>query len=289
MATARSAKTLDGRAIARRYREKLSKRLISYPSKPSLAVVRVGDDPASEIYVRNKRVACEKAGIESTEIHLASDVSEEQLLAKLIELNQGQEINGILLQLPLPKHLQADRMIAAIDPLKDVDGFHPENQGRLLAGVPRFEPCTPKGILYLLSESGFRFEGARAVVVGRSQIVGRPVALMLTQRHATVTLCHSRTRNIEKEIEQGDLVVAAIGKPQWLRGEWIKEGAVVIDVGINRTVEGRVVGDCDYNSCATRAAAITPVPGGVGPLTIAMLLENTRIAYCLQNQVDPDR
>ncbi|NIO10445.1 MAG: bifunctional methylenetetrahydrofolate dehydrogenase/methenyltetrahydrofolate cyclohydrolase FolD, partial [Deltaproteobacteria bacterium] len=242
---------------------------------PGLAVVLVGNDPSSQIYVRNKEKACQEVGIHSREHLLPESVSEKDLLSLVESLNQDRDIHGILVQLPLPKHINAESVLRAISPAKDVDGFHPFNQGLLLMGNESFQPCTPLGILRLLDAIGCDPKGKRAVVVGRSNIVGKPVALMLLARHATVTLCHSRTADLSGEVKHADILVAAIGQPQMIRGEWIKPGSVVIDVGINRLPNGKLAGDVEFETAKDRAEWITPVPGGVGPMTIAMLLFNT--------------
>jgi len=242
---------------------------------PGLAVVLVGDNPASRVYVRNKGKACEEVGIKSFQHTLPAETTEEDLLKLIDSLNRAKEVHGILVQLPLPFHINETKVIEAISPAKDVDGFHPYNLGRLVTGNPLLQPCTPYGVIKMLKAAAIDVSGKEAVIVGRSNIVGKPMALMLLKRNATVTVCHSRTRNIEEKIKRGDIVVAALGKPEFLKGEWIKSGAVVIDVGINRLPDGRLVGDVEFESAAQRASWITPVPGGVGPMTIAMLLHNT--------------
>lgn len=235
----------------------------------------VGDDPGSHLYVRNKEKACKEVGIQSKEHLLSAAISEKELLSLIQGLNRDKEIHGILVQLPLPPHIQAEKILEAVSPHKDIDGFHPVNQGLLLLGGEGFKPCTPMGILRLLDSVGFDPKGKNAVVVGRSNIVGKPVALMLLARHATVTICHSRTANLREEVGRADILVAAIGKPAMIRGEWIKPGAAVIDVGVNRLPTGKLVGDVEFETAKERAAYITPVPGGVGPMTICMLLFNT--------------
>ena len=277
-----SAKVLDGKAIAAELRaaqKLLADKLIARGVKPALAVVLVGEDPASQIYVRNKTKACEEAGVAVFDHKLSPDTSEAALLALVEQLNRDPLIDGILVQLPLPKQIREARVIEAIAPEKDIDGFHTENVGRLWTSQPRFVPCTPLGVLRLLERAGVQLAGADAVVLGRSNIVGRPTAALLLGKSATVTVCHSQTRDLEARIGRADIVVAAIGKPELVRGAWIKEGAVVIDVGINRLTEGpragKLCGDVEYAAAAERAAAITPVPGGVGPMTIACLVENT--------------
>ncbi len=274
-----AALVLDGKALAAEVRAGLRDEvdaLAAAGARPGLAVVLVGQDPASQVYVRGKARACEEAGIAVFDHKLAKDTREDDLITLVRQLDDDPRVHGILVQLPLPAHLRADRVIAAISPAKDVDAFHPETTGRLFAGTPTFVPCTPAGCMRLLALSGVSLPGARAVVVGRSNIVGKPMAQLLLAAHATVTVCHSQTRELAAEVARADVLVAALGRPEAIRGAWIKEGAVVIDVGINR-VEGtkKLVGDVEYAPAAERARAITPVPGGVGPMTIAMLLVNT--------------
>lgn len=272
-----SARIIDGKEIAARVREEVRARVEKLRARgvvPGLATVLVGDDPASAVYVRNKEKACRAVGMESFGYALPAATSRGELLALVDELNRRPEVHGILVQLPLPKHLDPNEVIARLDPAKDVDGLHPVSQGRLLAGAPGLRPCTPLGAMRLLDEAGVDPRGLRAVVVGRSLLVGKPVALLLLERHATVTICHTRTRDLAEEVGRAEIVIAAAGKPAAVAGEWIRPGAVVIDVGINRTEQG-LVGDVDFAGAARRAAAITPVPGGVGPMTIAMLLANT--------------
>jgi methylenetetrahydrofolate dehydrogenase (NADP+)/methenyltetrahydrofolate cyclohydrolase len=242
---------------------------------PGLAVVLVGEDPPSRIYVRNKARACEEVGIRSFEHVLPEDVKEEELLGLVSQLNGDDRVHGILVQLPLPGHLDEASVIEAISAKKDVDGFHPINVGRLVFGRPLFEPCTPRGIMELLDSVGIEISGKDAVVVGRSNIVGKPMAMMLMHRNATVTVCHSRTKDLPDKVGSADIVVAAMGRPEFIKGEWIKKGAVVADVGMNRTSDGRLVGDVQFEAASKRASYITPVPGGVGPMTVAMLLKNT--------------
>jgi methylenetetrahydrofolate dehydrogenase (NADP+)/methenyltetrahydrofolate cyclohydrolase len=246
--------------------------------QPGLAVVLVGHDPASQVYVRNKTLACTEVGIRTFDHHLPAETSEVALLDLVRRLNADPAVDGILVQLPLPAQVDSRRVLLAIDPAKDVDGFHPDNLGRLLLGEPRFVACTPSGVMMLLAEAAAPLAGARAVVVGRSNIVGKPMALLLQAADATVTVCHSRTRDLAAEVARADVVVAALGRPAAIRGAWIREGAVVIDVGTNRLTDGKLVGDVEFAAAAERAAAITPVPGGVGPMTIAMLLDNTLAA-----------
>ena len=270
---------IDGKAVARQVREEVRagvERLRNdHGVTPGLGVVLVGDDPASRIYVRNKEKACAEAGIRSVEHLLPATVPEHELIALIGRLNEDPAIHGILVQLPLPDSMASDRVLRAVSPDKDVDGFHPVNQGLLLSGGKGFEPCTPLGIMKLLDSVGCELRGKSAVVVGRSNIVGKPVALMLLARHATVTLCHSRTADLDREVGRADVLVAAVGRAHAIRGGWIKPGAVVIDVGINRTSAGKLAGDVEFDAARERASWISPVPGGVGPMTICMLLSNT--------------
>ncbi len=273
---------IDGKAVAKQVREEVrrdTERLrIDHGVVPGLGVVLVGEDPASRIYVRNKEKACAEAGIRSVEHLLPASVTQHELLDLIGRLNQDPAIHGILVQLPLPDHIATDRILEAVSPDKDVDGFHPVNQGLLLSGGAGFKPCTPLGIMRLLDSVDCELKGKTAVVVGRSNIVGKPVALMLLARHATVTLCHSRTLDLGGEVGRADVVVAAVGKAHAIRGEWIKPGAVVIDVGINRLPTGKLAGDVEFESAQERASWISPVPGGVGPMTICMLLSNTLLS-----------
>ncbi len=271
-------KIIDGKAIAAKLRLSIAAETESLKKKgvtPGLAVVLVGDDPASRVYVSMKEKACEQTGIFSDEHKLPAETTEPQLLALIDELNRDERIDGILVQLPLPGHIDEGKVLEAISPRKDVDGFHPYNVGRLVTGNPLFRPCTPYGVMKMLEETGVDLNGKEVVVVGRSNIVGKPVALMCLAEHATVTLCHSRTRNLPEHVRRADVVIAAVGRPEMIKGDWIKEGAVVIDVGVNRVGEKKLVGDVEYDAALKRASAITPVPGGVGPMTITMLLHNT--------------
>jgi methylenetetrahydrofolate dehydrogenase (NADP+)/methenyltetrahydrofolate cyclohydrolase len=242
---------------------------------PGLAVVLVGDDPASKIYLKHKENACRDAGFFSREFRLPQETLESELLATIQELNQDERIHGILVQLPLPRHLNSATIIEAIDPQKDVDGFHPYNLGRLFTGNPYHMACTPKGILELMDRHAITIEGKEAVIVGRSNIVGKPLALMLLNRHATVTICHTRTRNLSEVTKRAEILIAAAGKPEIIGADMVRNGAVVIDVGVNRMNDGRLVGDVAFSEVLEKASYITPVPGGVGPMTIAMLLVNT--------------
>lgn len=270
-----TARILDGKALGARLRAGLAERIAGLSFKPGLRVVRVGDDPASGVYVRNKDRAAAEAGFDSATIHLPESISEATLLTEIARLNADPAVDGILVQLPLPAHIRAEAAIAAVNPAKDVDGFHPLNAGRLAAGEPGLVPCTPRGVMHLLAESGVALRGARALVLGRSQIVGRPMAQLLLGADCTVTIAHSRTRDLPAECRRAEILVAAAGRPEMVRGDWIAPGAVVIDVGINRLPDGKLVGDVAYAEALGHAGAITPVPGGVGPMTIACLLENT--------------
>ena len=274
-----SAQIIDGKALALKLREGIAKEVRTFESdtgiKPGLAAVLVGDDPASAVYVRNKKIACEKAGIYPQEHLLPDSTTQEALLALIHQLNADPKIHGILVQLPLPAHIESQVILQAVSPEKDADGFHPVNVGRLVAGDPVFVPCTPKGVIHMIDSTGIDITGKRAVVIGRSNIVGKPIAMLLLHRHATVTICHSRTRDLPAVVREADIVIAAIGKPAFVTPDMVKEGAVVIDVGINRLPDGKLVGDVDFDRVKERASWITPVPGGVGPMTIAMLLQNT--------------
>ena len=273
-----TARILDGRALAAELRAALAVRVATLPYRPGLVVVLVGDNPASNVYVRSKDRAAREAGLDARTIRLPAETSEADLLDVVRGLNADPEVDGILVQLPLPTHIRARAVLEAVDPVKDVDGFHPVNVGRLADGAALLAPCTPRGVMRLLDHASAPLAGSRAIVLGRSAIVGRPVASLLLAADATVTVAHSHTRNLREECRRADVVVAAIGRPEMVRGDWIAPGAVVIDVGINRLADGRLVGDVAYDECLGHAAAITPVPGGVGPMTIACLLENTVLA-----------
>ncbi|TMH80455.1 MAG: bifunctional methylenetetrahydrofolate dehydrogenase/methenyltetrahydrofolate cyclohydrolase FolD [Betaproteobacteria bacterium] len=271
-------RTIDGNAIARELRVGLIRRVAALAARgvrPGLAVLQVGDHPASRIYVRNKIRACGEAGLYSEHIELAADADESMLLARIRILNNDSRIHGILVQLPLPPGLSAERVLEALAPAKDVDGFHPTNMGLLAVGNPRFVPCTPLGVMKLIEHEEIGVQGRHAVVVGRSNIVGKPVALLLLQKGATVTICISRTSDLGAMTSQADILVVAAGRPRLVTAGMVKPGAVVIDVGINRLADGKLAGDVDFQSVLGTASCITPVPGGVGPMTIAMLLENT--------------
>lgn len=271
---------LDGKALANSIKDNLSQVLKNNPDRqaPGLAVVLVGDDPASEIYVGHKQKACEKVGIRSSVHKHAASMTQAELMTLIDDLNNDPEVHGILVQLPLPPHMDSSQIIEHINPHKDVDGFHPYNIGRLALRQPALRSCTPKGIIRLLAEHDIQVKGAQAVVVGASNHVGRPMALELLQAGSTVTVCHKFTQDLAAEVGRADVLVVAAGKPGLIPGEWIKPGATVVDVGINRLESGAIVGDVNFDAASTRAAWITPVPGGVGPMTVAMLLENTFLA-----------
>jgi methylenetetrahydrofolate dehydrogenase (NADP+)/methenyltetrahydrofolate cyclohydrolase len=269
---------IDGKAVAARVRAEVTSRVAELKARgvaTGLTVVRVGDDPASAIYVRGKRKACDEAGIVSVEHHLPATTSQAELLALIGRLNADPSVHGILVQLPLPKQIDEQVILETISPAKDADGFHPFNVGCLWTGKPAPRACTPFGVMRLLDETKVELKGKHALVVGRSNIVGKPQAAMLLERHATVTIAHSRTTDLAAEVARADVVIAAVGKAEIVKGAWIKPGAVVIDVGMNRLPDGKLVGDVEFAAASERAAAITPVPGGVGPMTIAMLLANT--------------
>lgn len=272
---ASGARVIDGKAVAAALRADVAARVAGLSFQPGLTVVLVGDDPASTVYVRSKDRAAREAGIAARTVRLPAETTEAELLAEVNRLNNDPTVDGILVQLPLPAHIRAQAVIEAIDPAKDVDGFHPLNTGHLADGRPTLVPCTPAGVMKLLAHADIPLAGARALVIGRSTIVGRPVAALLLGANATVTIAHSRTRDLPAECRRADVVIAAIGQPEFVQGDWIAPGATVIDVGINRLPDGRLVGDAAYEACAARAGAITPVPGGVGPMTIACLMENT--------------
>lgn len=270
-----TATIIDGKQVAARLRDSVAARTAVLPYKPGLAVVLVGEDPASAVYVRNKDRAANAAGIAARTLRLPAETTQAALLATIAGLNADPDVDGILVQLPLPKHIDSRAVLEALDPAKDVDGFHPINVGRLHDGTATLVPCTPVGVMKLLAEAGVTLRGARALVLGRSAIVGKPVAALLTAADATVTVAHSRTRDLAAECRRAEVLVAAVGRPEMVRGDWISPGAVVIDVGINRLPDGRLVGDVAYDEALQVAGGITPVPGGVGPMTIACLLENT--------------
>lgn len=274
-----SAQILDGKAIAADIRQDIKagveKMTTAGQRPPGLVVILVGEDPASQVYVRNKQRSCEEVGFYSELKKLPVETSQEELLAMIDDLNEREEIDGILVQLPLPDQIDEEEVIERILPTKDVDGFHPYNFGRMALKMPVLRPCTPKGVMTMLERTGQNLEGLDAVIIGQSNIVGRPAALELLAARCTITVCHSRTKNLEEKVRSADVVVAGVGRPNFVQGDWIKEGALVIDVGINRLEDGSLCGDVDFDAAKERAAWITPVPGGVGPMTIATLLENT--------------
>jgi methylenetetrahydrofolate dehydrogenase (NADP+)/methenyltetrahydrofolate cyclohydrolase len=277
-----TAKIIDGKQIAHTLKEKVrlavESRVRNGLRAPGLAVVLVGDDPASGVYVKNKAAACNQVGFFSKKIELSSNTTQEQLISLIDELNTDREIDGILVQLPLPQHLKSDLILERILPAKDVDGFHPYNVGRLAQRMPALRPCTPKGIISLLESTNIELTGLDAVIVGASNIVGRPMALELLLAGCTVTVTHRFTKNLEEKVRQAELLVVAVGKPGLVKGDWIRPGAIVIDVGINRMEDGSLQGDVDFTKASERAGWITPVPGGVGPMTVASLMENTLFA-----------
>ncbi len=281
------AKIIDGKAISAQIREEIKEEVAEFTAKhgfaPSLTVVIVGEDPASQVYVRNKHKACEQVGITSDIISLPADTPEDVLLSLIDRLNNDKAVNGILVQLPLPKHINEKNIICRISPQKDVDAFGYENVGRILTGDFDFLPCTPAGVMELLHRSDITVSGKDCVVIGRSNIVGKPMAALLMHENGTVTVCHSRTTDLCAHTKRADILVSSVGKPGFITADMIKEGAVVIDVGINRLPDGKLTGDVDFDNCEEKAAAITPVPGGVGPMTITMLLKNTLTAANKQN------
>ena len=273
-----SAKIIDGKQVAARCREELKRQIAALRARgiiPGLAVILIGEDPASQVYVRNKHRACEELGIHSEQYTLPADTDRQTLLDLIMELNGREEIDGILVQLPLPGHLDEKEILSAIDPAKDVDSFHPQNVGRLVIGDYFFAPCTPSGILTLIDSAGVDLTGKECVVIGRSNIVGKPMALMLLHRNATVTVCHSKTRDLPSVTRRADVLISAVGKAGFVTADMVKPGAVVIDVGMNRNQAGKLCGDVDFESVSRVAGYLTPVPGGVGPMTITMLLRST--------------
>ncbi len=270
---------IDGKATSAALRAEIKEKVTAFVAQsgitPGLAVIIVGDDPASAVYVRNKENACREAGMHSKTFRLPAETTEEEVLSLIRALNEDNAFHGILVQLPLPKHISEENVILAIHPSKDVDAFHPVNVGRIMTGNYQFVPCTPAGVMALLDRYDISVEGKRCVVLGRSNIVGKPQALLLLERNGTVTVCHSRTRELASVVKQADIVVVAIGRPNFVTADMIKEGATVIDVGINRLPDGSLCGDVDFDAVAEKAYAITPVPGGVGPMTVTMLLCNT--------------
>lgn len=277
-----SASIINGKEISQSVKDKVREEaalLAQGGRKPCLAVIIVGSDPASKIYVGNKKKACEYCGMTSLEYALDENTTQEELLSLIEKLNNDAEVDGILCQLPLPRHINEDKVINAISPLKDVDGFHPVNVGALVAGTAGFIPCTPAGIIELIKSTGTDISGKHCVVIGRSNIVGKPAALLMLRENATVTVCHSRTKDLAGTVASADIIIAAVGKSGFVTADMVKPGAVVIDVGINRLPDGKICGDVDFEAVSEKASAITPVPGGVGPMTIAMLMKNTLEAY----------
>jgi len=276
------AKIIDGKAISKQVREEIAADVAIFKEKhgcvPGLAVIIVGNDPASQVYVRNKKRACEEVGFYSESYELPESTTQQELVALIERLNGDDKINGILVQLPLPKHLNETEILLKIRPEKDVDAFHPYNVGKIMIGNYDFLPCTPAGVMVLLERSGVEIRGKRCVVIGRSNIVGKPMAMLLLHANGTVTICHSRTQNLKEICREADILVASIGKPEFVRGDMVKDGAVVVDVGINRLESGKLVGDVAFSEVEPKASYITPVPGGVGPMTITMLLQNTLTA-----------
>lgn len=268
---------IDGKKISKEIKDELKEKVTKLKAEGktvSLAVIQVGEDPASSVYVNNKKKACEYIGIESLSFHLPETITEDELLDKIKELNEDEKVNGILVQLPLPKHIDEDKVIQSIAPEKDVDGFHPQSVGALSIGQKGFVSCTPAGVIQLLKRSGIEIAGKECVVIGRSNIVGKPMALLLLRENGTVTIAHSKTANLKEVAKRADILVVAVGKPKMIDSSYIKEGAVVIDVGIHRNAENKLCGDVDYDDVIDHVSAITPVPGGVGPMTIAMLMNN---------------
>jgi methylenetetrahydrofolate dehydrogenase (NADP+)/methenyltetrahydrofolate cyclohydrolase len=270
---------IDGKEIAKNLRLKIAEEVKMLERPPGLAVILVGEDPASAVYVRNKELACKQAGFFSDKIIKSENITEEQLLEEVERLNNNPHIDGILVQLPLPKHIDANKVIEHISPYKDVDGFHSENIGKLMQNKSHLRPCTPKGVMTMLASVDCKVKGMNCVVIGASNIVGRPMAMELLNARGTVTICNSKTKNVAEKVRQADILVVGVGIPEMVKGDWVKDGAIVIDIGINRLEDGSLVGDVDFDAVKDKAGAITPVPGGVGPMTIATLLENTLIAY----------
>lgn len=276
------ATRIDGKKISQMVKDELKERVKKEKIEATLAVIQVGSDPASTVYVGNKKKACEYIGIRSLAFELPEETKEEELLDLVRELNDREDVDGILVQLPLPTHMDEDKVIQTISPKKDVDGFHPQSVGALSIGQPGFVSCTPAGVIQLLKRSGVEIEGKECVIVGRSNIVGKPMALLMLRENATVTVCHSRTKDLKEVTRRADILIVAIGKPRFITKEYVKEGAVVIDVGIHRGADNKLCGDVDFEEVEPVASAITPVPGGVGPMTIAMLMNNCVEAKGLQ-------
>ncbi len=282
-------KIIDGKAVAATIKQNVAvqvEKIKNAGITPCLSVILVGDDPASKVYVNNKKKACEFCGIGSLEYKLPAETTQEQLLTLIDKLNNNSEVHGILVQLPLPKHIDEDAVIAAIAPQKDVDAFHPVNVGQIMQGTATLLPCTPAGVMELIASTGIDVAGKDCVVIGRSNIVGKPMAMLLLHQNGTVTICHSKTKELKEKCKQADILIAAVGKPNFVTADMVKEGAVVIDVGINRLADGSLCGDVDFSAVSDIAGAITPVPGGVGPMTIAMLMQNTVTAAKQQNKIN---
>ena len=276
---------IDGKKISKELKSAIAVEVSGLNSKPSLAVILVGDNAASKVYVNNKEKGCQEVGFNSIKINRDENTTEKELLQLIQDLNNDETIDGILVQLPLPNHIDTKKVIEAIDPIKDVDGFHKENMGRLLQNNPTLRPCTPRGVMTMLEKSNINPSGLDAVVIGASNIVGRPMAIELLNAGATVTICHSKTQDLPGKVKLADIVVAAVGIPRFVQADWLKKGSIVIDVGINRLETGELVGDVDFDQAKDVVNAITPVPGGVGPMTIATLLENTLLAHKYRNKL----
>lgn len=277
------AKLIDGKLISAQVKDECRERVAKEGLDVTLAVIQVGNDPASTVYVGNKKKACEYIGIHSLSYELPEETTEEELLALVEKLNQDDSVHGILVQLPLPSHIDEDKVIQKISPMKDVDGFHPQSVGALSIGEPRFVSCTPAGVIQLLKRSGVKIDGSECVIVGRSNIVGKPMAMLMLRENATVTVCHSHTKDLKEVTKRADILIVAVGRPRFITREYVKEGAVVIDVGIHRNEDNKLCGDVDFADVEPVASAITPVPGGVGPMTIAMLMNNCVEAKGIQN------
>ena len=269
-----TATILNGTSEAESIKQGIAKQIHGWKKKPGLATVLVGENPASKVYVSRKNVACKEYGFFSKENQLPESTSQKELIELIRKLNADDKIHGILVQLPLPKHIDENAVLQEISPEKDVDGFHPSSIGKLHSGIPGFVPCTPRGVIHLIKKTGVNLDGKHAVVIGRSNIVGKPTAILLLQENCTVTVCHSKTKNLAEEVKRADIIVAAVGRPKLVTADMVKQGAIVIDVGINR-INKQIVGDVDFDNVKEKASFITPVPGGVGPMTIAMLLQNT--------------
>ena len=276
---------IDGKKISEELKSAIALEVSGLNSKPGLAVILVGDNAASKVYVNNKEKGCQEVGFNSIKINRDENTTEKELLQLIQDLNNDETIDGILVQLPLPNHIDTKKVIEAIDPIKDVDGFHKENMGRLLQNNPTLRPCTPRGVMTMLEKSNINPSGLDAVVIGASNIVGRPMAIELLNAGATVTICHSKTQDLPGKVKSADIVVAAVGIPRFVKADWLKKGSIVIDVGINRLETGELVGDVDFDQAKDVVNAITPVPGGVGPMTIATLLENTLLAHKYRNKL----